>query len=43
VDEQPIIPIYFRVSKNLVKPYVKGFFHSVNDEHPLKLIEVVKP
>ena len=43
VDEQPIIPIYFRVSKNLVKPYVRGFFHSVNDEHPLKLIEVVKP
>ena len=43
LDEQPIIPIYFRVSKNLVQPRVKGFFHSVNDEHPLKLIEVVRP
>jgi oligopeptide transport system substrate-binding protein len=43
LDEQPIIPIYFRVSKNLVQPYVKGFFHSVNDEHPLKLIEIVRP
>jgi oligopeptide transport system substrate-binding protein len=42
LDEQPIIPIYFRVSKNLVQPRVKGFFHSVNDEHPLKLIQVVK-
>ena len=42
LDEQPIIPIYFRVSKNLVQPRVKGFFNSVNDEHPLKLIEVAK-
>ncbi len=42
LDEQPIIPIHFRVSKNLVQPHVKGFFHSVNDEHPLKLIEITK-
>jgi len=43
LDEQPIIPIYFRVSKNLVQPRVMGFFNSVNDEHPLKLIEVTRP
>jgi oligopeptide transport system substrate-binding protein len=41
LDEQPIIPIYFRVSKNLVNNRVKGFFNNVQDEHPLKWIEVV--
>ena len=40
VDEQPIIPIYFRVSKNLVNPRVKGFFNNVQDDHPLKLLSV---
>lgn len=43
LDEQPIIPIYFRVSKNLVQPHVQGFFNNVQDEHPLKLIKVVRP
>jgi oligopeptide transport system substrate-binding protein len=42
LDEQPIIPIYFRVSKNLVNPRVKGFFNNVQDEHPLKWIEVAE-
>jgi oligopeptide transport system substrate-binding protein len=40
IDEQPIIPIYYRVSKNLVQPHVKGFFNNVQDEHPLKLLQV---
>jgi oligopeptide transport system substrate-binding protein len=42
LDEQPILPIYFYVSKNLVHLRVKGFFSSVQDEHPLKFLEVVK-
>ena len=42
LDEQPIIPIYFRVSKNLVHKHVKGFFNNVQDEHPLKLLRVEK-
>ena len=42
MDEQPIIPIYFRVSKNLVQPHVKGFFNNVQDDHPLKLLWVEK-
>jgi oligopeptide transport system substrate-binding protein len=42
MDEQPIIPIYFRVSKNLVQPHVQGFFNNVQDEHWLKLIRVKK-
>jgi oligopeptide transport system substrate-binding protein len=33
MDELPIIPIYFYVSKNLVKPYVRGFYNNVLDQH----------
>jgi oligopeptide transport system substrate-binding protein len=33
MDQQPIIPIYFYVSKNLVKPYVRGFHNNVLDQH----------
>lgn len=42
LEEQPIIPIYVRVTKNLVKPHVRGFFNNVQDEHPLKLMEIVR-
>lgn len=40
LDETPIIPIYFYVSKNLVKPYVKGFCNDVQDLHPFNLLEI---
>jgi oligopeptide transport system substrate-binding protein len=40
LDEVPIIPIYFRVSKNMVRPYVGGFFNNPLDMHPLKHITV---
>jgi oligopeptide transport system substrate-binding protein len=40
LEEMPIIPIYFRVSKNVVRPYVKGFYNTPLDTHPLKGIEV---
>jgi oligopeptide transport system substrate-binding protein len=40
MQEQPIIPIYFYVSINLVKPRVKNFFLNVQDLHPLTLIEI---
>jgi oligopeptide transport system substrate-binding protein len=33
MDELPIIPIYFYVSKNLVKPHVRGFYNNVIDQH----------
>ena len=33
MDELPILPIYFYVSKNLVKPYVRGFYNNVLDQH----------
>ena len=35
MDELPIIPVYFSVSKNLVKPYVRGFYNNIQDYHPL--------
>ncbi len=40
LDEAPIIPIYFRVSKNMVRPYVKGFYNNLLDTHPLKAMDV---
>lgn len=40
LDEMPIIPIYFRVSKNVVRPYVKGFYNNLLDMHPLKAIQI---
>jgi oligopeptide transport system substrate-binding protein len=42
LDELPILPIYFYVSKNLVKPNVRGFFNNVQDTHWLSLIEVIR-
>jgi oligopeptide transport system substrate-binding protein len=42
MDELPIIPIYYYVSKNLVKPHVKGFTANLQDIHPLRLIRVEK-
>ena len=40
IDECPIVPIYWRVSKNLVKPHVRGWFLNTLDVHPLSLIWV---
>lgn len=41
--EQPIVPIYFYVSKNMVKPHVRGFFPNIQDIHPLHLIRIEEP
>ncbi len=38
VDEVPIVPIYFYYSRNLVKPYVRGFYNNLQDTHPLSAI-----
>ncbi len=40
MDEQPIIPIYFYVSKNLVQPHVLGFSSNVQDVHPLHILKI---
>ena len=38
--ELPIMPIYFYVSRDLVRPYVRGFHKNVRDEHPLWALEI---
>lgn len=40
MDEMPIIPIYFGVTRNMVKPYVGGFSDNIQDVHPLKYIVI---
>ncbi|MCA9248537.1 MAG: peptide ABC transporter substrate-binding protein [Planctomycetales bacterium] len=40
MDGQPIIPIYYYVSLNLVRPYVHGFHTNVQDLHPLSAIRI---
>jgi oligopeptide transport system substrate-binding protein len=40
MDELPVIPIYYYVDKNLVKPYVHGFYRNALDNHPLSAIWV---
>ena len=40
MDEMPIIPIYFVLTKNMVRPYVRGFYGNVLDVHPLKWISI---
>jgi oligopeptide transport system substrate-binding protein len=38
MDEMPIIPIYYRVSRNMIRPYVHGFYPNLLDLHPLDTI-----
>ncbi len=38
MDELPIIPIYFYVSRNMVKPRVQGFRNNPLDNHPVRTI-----
>jgi len=38
MDEMPIIPIYYYNSRNMVKPYVRGFYNTLQDSHPLHAI-----
>jgi len=34
----PMIPIYYYVTKNLVRPWVKGFYPNIQNVHPLKYV-----
>lgn len=38
MDQMPIIPVYFYVSKSMVQPYVRGFWNNFQDTHPLSAI-----
>ena len=41
LSDHPIIPIYFYVSKSLVKPYVSGFVGNVMDHHYTKHLRIL--
>jgi oligopeptide transport system substrate-binding protein len=36
MDEQPVIPVYFYVSRNMVRPWVRGFYNTLQDTHPIR-------
>jgi oligopeptide transport system substrate-binding protein len=38
MDEMPIIPVYYYVSRNMVRPNVRGFWNNLQDNHPLHAI-----
>jgi oligopeptide transport system substrate-binding protein len=38
MDEMPIIPIYYYVSRNVVRPRVRGFYNNLQDLHPLRTV-----
>jgi len=40
MTELPVIPIYYYVTKNLVRPYVHGFRTNLQDHHPLQFLSV---
>jgi len=40
VKERPILPVYFYVSVNMVRPYVKNFYPNLQDLHPLHILEI---
>ncbi len=40
MGELPVVPIYFYMSINLVKPYVKGFYSNSQNLHPLSAIRI---
>ncbi len=42
MEDQPIIPIYYYVSKNLVAPHVKGWQDTVNDIHRWRYLSIEK-
>jgi len=42
MEDQPIIPIYYYVSKNLVAQYVKGWVDTTNDIHRWRYLSIEK-
>ena len=40
LNDYPIAPLYFYVSKHMVKPYVTGFEDNVLDRHPSKYLSI---
>ena len=43
LDDQPVIPLYFYVTKRLIKPWVTGWQPNVMDIHPTRHLKVEVP
>ena len=41
LEDMPVIPIYFYVSKHLVKPWVGGFHSNIMDHHYSKHLYIL--
>ena len=41
LEDQPMIPLYFYVSKRLVKPYVVGWQGNIMDHHYSKNMKIL--
>lgn len=40
LDDYPVAPLYFYVSKHLVNPSVQGFHDNVLDQHPSRFLQI---
>ncbi len=43
LDDQPVIPLYFYVTKRLIKPWVTGWTPNVMDIHPTRHLRIEQP
>lgn len=43
LDELPMIPFYVYVSQSMVRPWVTGFYHNIQDVHPLWAMGIDRP
>ncbi len=42
MDEVPIMPLYFSININMVRPYVNGWFPNAQSSHPLSMLSIDK-
>ena len=42
LDDMPVLPIYFYVSKQMVKPWVGGFGSNIMDHHHSRHLRILK-
>ena len=40
MKEGPLLPLFFYVSRNLVRPRIQGFWNNLQDAHPLKYLRI---
>jgi len=40
MEDQPVIPIYYYVSKNLVSQKIVGWVDNARDSHPVRFLDL---